>query len=91
MTLSIVIESTTFYQKNETKGRKRTANNILDEYNTSSSLTSKQILTKDVEFTTRKLRNKKQYFCSKCNGKWVNSRTKDKYKHDHKGQMASLG
>ena len=75
----------------KTKGRKRTADNILDEYNTLSSLTSKQILTKDVEFTTRKPRNKKQCFCSKCNGKWVNLRTKDKYEHDHKGQMASLG
>ncbi len=75
----------------KTKGRKRTADNILDEYNTPSSSTSKQVLTKDVEFTTRKPRNKKQCFCSKCNGKWVDLRTKDEHEHDHKGQMASLG
>ena len=37
----------------KTKGRKRTADNILDEYNTLSSSTSKQILTKDVKFMTR--------------------------------------
>ena len=80
-----------FTKKMKTKGRKCTADNILDKYNTLSSSTSKQILTKDVEFTTRKPRNKKQYFCSKCNGKWVNSRTKDKHKHNHKGQTASLG
>jgi hypothetical protein len=75
----------------KTKGRKRTADNILDEYNTPSSSTPKQILTEDVEFTTRKPRDKKQCFCSKCNGKWVDPRTKDEHEHDHKGQTASLG
>ena len=80
-----------FTKKMKTKGRKRTADNILDEYNTPSSSTPKQILTEDVEFTTRKPRDKKQCFCSKCNGKWVDPRTKDEHEHDHKGQTASLG
>ena len=74
----------------KTKGRKRTADNILDEYNTPSSSTPKQILTEDIEFTTRKPRDKKQCFCSKCNGKWIDLHTKNEHKHDHKGQTASL-
>src|SRR5688572_26629286 len=70
------------------KGRKRTAANILDEYDTPSSSIANQLSTKDVEFKTRKPRNKEQCFCSKCNGKMVDKRTKRA--HDDKGNTSSL-
>ena len=69
------------------KGRKRTVANILDEYDNPSSSTSNQPpSTKEIEYTTRKSKAKVQCFCSKCNGKQVNSRTKDT--HDRKGQTS---
>src|SRR5688572_26466821 len=70
------------------KERKRTAANILDEYNTPNSSISNQLSTKDDKFTTRKSRAKVQCFCSKCNGKMVDPRTKGA--HEHKEQTSSL-
>ena len=57
-------------------GRKRIAADILDEYNNSRSSTSEQ--TYD-EFTIRKPRNKVSCFCSDCNGKMVDLRTKERH------------
>ncbi|GBB90537.1 hypothetical protein RclHR1_17510006 [Rhizophagus clarus] len=56
--------------------RKRIAANIIDEYNNPSSSTSEQTST---EFTIRKSREKVLCFCSHCNGKMVNPRTKEKH------------
>jgi hypothetical protein len=67
------------------RGRKRSIASILDEYNTPSSSTSNQLST---EITTRKTRAKVQCFCSKCNGKLVDPRTK--VVHEAKRQRTSL-
>ena len=63
------------------RGRKRTADSILDEHNTPSSSTSRQIPTS---------RAKVKCFCSKCGklGKMVDPRTKDA--HERKDQSTSL-
>src|SRR3954468_10185871 len=46
------------------------------------------IFNRKYKIPTRKPRVKVQYFCSKCNGKLVDSRTKNA--HEHIGQMTSL-
>ena len=63
-------------KKNE---RKRIAANILDEYWLRSSSTSEQISTNDDETKTRKPRKKVRCFCSKCNGKIVDTRTESEH------------
>ncbi|GBC01779.1 hypothetical protein RclHR1_43250001 [Rhizophagus clarus] len=66
--------------------RKRIAANIIDEYNNPSSLTSEQTST---DFTIRKSREKVSCFCSHCNGKMVDLRTKEEYEQTNE-QTTSL-
>src|SRR3954452_16200241 len=70
------------------KGRKRTVESILNEYNTSSSSASNKFSIENIKIATRKPRAKVQCFCSKCNGKLVDPRTKNA--HEHIGQTTSL-
>src|SRR3954449_11057119 len=70
------------------KGRKRTVESILNEYNTSSSSASNKFSIENIKIPTRKPRAKVQCFCSKCNGKLVDPRTKNA--HEHIGQTTSL-
>ncbi|GBC23995.2 hypothetical protein GLOIN_2v1786147 [Rhizophagus irregularis DAOM 181602=DAOM 197198] len=56
--------------------RKRIAANILDEYNNPSSSTSERTYA---EFTTRKPRSKVPCYCSNCNGKMIDPRTKERH------------
>ncbi|GET56438.1 hypothetical protein GLOIN_2v1476780 [Rhizophagus irregularis DAOM 181602=DAOM 197198] len=56
--------------------RKRIAANILDEYNNPSSSTSERTYAK---FTTRKPRSKVLCYCSNCNGKMIDPRTKERH------------
>ena len=70
--------------------RKRSASNILKDTvpSTSTSSTPNQPSTEDIKITTRKPRTKVQCFCSKCNGKLVDPRTKTA--HEQKEQPISL-
>src|SRR3954463_3750007 len=70
------------------KGRKCTVESILNEYNTSSSSASNKFSIENIKIPTRKPRAKVQCFCSKCNGKLVDPRTKNA--HEHIGQTTSL-
>ncbi|EXX66423.1 hypothetical protein RirG_123930 [Rhizophagus irregularis DAOM 197198w] len=56
--------------------RKRIAANILDEYNNPSSSTSERTYAK---FTTRKPRSKVPCYCSNCNRKMIDPRTKERH------------
>src|SRR5439155_20437930 len=70
--------------------RKRSASNILKDTipSTSTSSTPNQPFTEDIKITTRKPKTKVQCFCSKCNGKLVDPRTKTA--HEQKEQPISL-
>ena len=70
------------------KGRKRTVDSILNEYNTSSSSASNKFSTENIKIPTSKSRAKVQCFCSKCSGKLVDLRTKSA--HERIGQTTSL-
>ncbi len=63
--------------------RKRIAANIINDGSSTD-----QLSTEDIKITTRKPRTKVPCYCSKCNGKLVDPRTKNA--HDQKGQMTSL-
>ncbi|GBB97644.1 hypothetical protein RclHR1_30210001, partial [Rhizophagus clarus] len=67
-------------------GRKRIAANIIDEYNNPSSSTSEQTST---EFMIRKSREKILCFCSHCNEKMVDLRTKEEHEQTNE-QTTSL-
>ncbi|GET53082.1 hypothetical protein RIR_jg2452.t1 [Rhizophagus irregularis DAOM 181602=DAOM 197198] len=51
-------------------------NAFLDEYNNPSSSTSERTYA---EFTTRKPRSKVPCYCSNCNGKMIDPRTKERH------------